>query len=84
MSKSAVITARLESDTAAKLDLLAEKLDRSRAWVIAKAIDQYVNEELEFMAFVQEGEDDIAAGRFHTQEEVERMFGVGPVERNAA
>ena len=84
MSKTAVITARVSEELAADLDKLAGELERSRAWIVAKAIKRYVREELEFIAYIQEGEDDIAAGRVHSQEEVEAMFNVRRAYRDAA
>ena len=56
MSKSAVVTTRVTADLSVQIDLLAKELDRSRAWVTAKAVERYVQEELEFIAFVHEGE----------------------------
>jgi predicted transcriptional regulator len=71
MSKSTVITSRIDPTLSAKLDELAGKLDRSRAWIAAKAIERYVTDQLEFLAFVQVGEDQIDRGEFLTQEEME-------------
>ena len=84
MSKSVVITARLGEETVMALDKLGASMDRSRAWIAAKAIERYVEEESEFLAFLQVGIDDLDAGRVHTQEEVEAMFGVRRETRNAA
>ncbi|MBX9816354.1 MAG: hypothetical protein A4S12_04110 [Proteobacteria bacterium SG_bin5] len=70
MSKTSVITARLDADTLAALDALAEKRERSRAWLVAKAIKRFVEEETAFDAFLQQGEDDIARGDFLTHEEL--------------
>lgn len=84
MSKSGVVTARLEPALVEELDKLAAQLDRSRAAVVAKAVERYVREELEFLNFVQEGIDDIEAGRPATQAEVEARFGVGRERRDAA
>ena len=70
MSRTLVITARVSEELADELDKLAGALERSRAWIVAKAVERYVREEAEFLAFIQEGEDDIAAGRVHSQEEV--------------
>lgn len=72
MSKSAVITARLEESLAADLDRLAERIDRSRAWVIAAAVERYVREESEFLAFVQEGIDDLENGRWIAHDDLMR------------
>lgn len=84
MSKTAVVTARVTADLSARIDALAKELDRSRAWVIAKAIDRYVEEELEFVEFVREGQRDIEEGRYFTQEQVEAMFAEKWAKRNAA
>lgn len=69
--KTSVVTARLDPETLAGLDKLAEYHERSRAWLVAKAVKQYVKEESEFFAFLQEGEDAIDRGEFLTQEEME-------------
>lgn len=74
MSNTSVITARIDADTAAGLDRLAKQLDRSRAWIVAKVVTQAVKAELEFQAFVQEGEDAIDRGEFYTQQEMEAWF----------
>jgi len=84
MSSSAVITARVDPALVARLDTLAAKLERSRAWVVSRAISRYVEEELEFLAFVQVGIDDLEAGRTHPQEEVEARFEIDRASRNAA
>ncbi|MCA1197575.1 ribbon-helix-helix protein, CopG family [Sphingomonas sp. R647] len=68
--KTAVVTARLDPETLAGLDKLAEYHERSRAWLVAKAVKKYVKEETEFFAFLQEGEDAIASGEFLTHEEL--------------
>ncbi|RHW16775.1 ribbon-helix-helix protein, CopG family [Sphingomonas gilva] len=70
MSQTTVITARISNEASAQLDRLAAELDRSRAWVIATAVERYVREELEFIDFIKEGEEDIAAGRYITHDEL--------------
>jgi len=55
MSKSAVITARLDPETLALVDRIAASHGRSRAWFAAQAIERVAKEEAEFLAFVQEG-----------------------------
>jgi predicted transcriptional regulator len=74
MSKSAVITARLDHDSLAKLDQLSTMLDRSRAWIVAKAVQRYVDEELAFRAFVQQGVDAADRGELISQEDMEAWF----------
>lgn len=70
MSKPHVITARLDDETMAGLNRLAEYHERSRAWLVAKAVKEYVKEETEFFAFLQEGEDAIDRGEYLTHEEL--------------
>jgi predicted transcriptional regulator len=71
MAKSTVVTTRLDPDTTRALDALAERLDRSRAWIVSKAVGAYVRERTEFLDFIQEGEDAIDRGESHTQEQME-------------
>ena len=74
MSKTAVITARVDEATLHSLDALAESQERTRAWLVAKAIKRYVEEETTFRAFIKEGEDAIDRGEYYTQEQMEEWF----------
>ena len=81
--KTSVVTTRLDADTLAGLDKLAEYHERSRAWLVAKAVKQYVKNESEFFAFLQEGEDAIERGEYLTHEElIEEIRGMR--QRDAA
>ncbi len=71
MSKTTVVTARINSEIVADLDRLATHYDRSRAWLIANAIDQYVKHENEFVAFVKKGDEDVDNGDVFSQEQME-------------
>jgi len=84
MSKTAVLTTRVPAELSARIDELARELERSRAWIVAKAVERYVEEELELIEAIREGERDIEEGRFFTQEQVEAMFAVKRDERDAA
>lgn len=89
MTKQTVISARIDAETSAKLDFLAEQSDRSRAWLVAEAVKDMVKREEELMAFLKPGLDDIAAGRVHTQEEMgswlaEKLAGLRQAQNNAA
>ena len=70
MSETTVITARIPTEASAQLDRLAAELDRSRAWIIATAVERYVREELEFVDFIKVGEEDIARGDYLTHEQL--------------
>jgi len=46
---------RVDESTLDRVDRLAEAMDRSRSWVIAKAIEQYLDHEEWFVRSVEEG-----------------------------
>lgn len=70
MSKSAVITARVDPETLALVDRVASASGRSRAWFAAQAIREAATREAEFLAFVQEGIDAADRGELIPHEEV--------------
>lgn len=45
MSQSEVVTVRLDPELKAKLDALAESTKRSKSWLAAEAIAQYVEQQ---------------------------------------
>ena len=83
MSKSSVITARVDSDTLALVDQVAKSQGRSRAWFVARAVQRAAESEADFMAFVQVGLDDIAAGRIIPHEEMLTLLD-GMIDRHRA
>jgi predicted transcriptional regulator len=74
MSKQIVISARIYAETSSQLDSIAARADRSRAWLVAEAVREFVERDKELMAFLQPGLDDVAAGRVVTQEQMEAKF----------
>ncbi len=82
--KTSVVTTRLDAETLDGLDQLAERLERSRAWLVAKAVQQYVKEQNEFYAFVKEGEDAIERGDYVTHEELVAEIKAMRRQRDAA
>jgi len=71
---SQVVTARVDAETATKLDRLAEKYERTRSWMVARAIKRYADEGCAYLDFVQEGIDAVARGEVVSHEEVESEF----------
>jgi predicted transcriptional regulator len=70
MSKSAVITARVDEETLALVDRVSKAHNRSRAWFVSRAITDAARKEAEFLAFVQEGIDAADRGELIPHEEV--------------
>lgn len=70
MSKSAVITARVNEETLQLVDRIASAQGRTRAWFVARAVQQFAEAESEYLAFVQEGIDALDNGDTVPHEEV--------------
>lgn len=71
MSKSQVITARIDPEIMELVDRVAAAKGRSRSWLAARAIEKMARAETEFMDFIKVGEDAIARGDYVTQEQME-------------
>lgn len=68
-------TLRLPDETAEKLDKLAEKLDRSRSYVAAQAIEDFVVREAWQLAEIEAGLADAARGDFASDVDVAKVVG---------
>ncbi len=73
MGKMEVFTVRLPAELKAKIDELAKNTERSRSWVVNKAVENYVEYNDWFIEKVKEGIADADAGRFATPEEVQAV-----------
>jgi len=78
MSKTAVITTRVDEETLARVDQVAKATGRSRAWFAEKAIREAAEREADFLAFVQVGIDAADRGELipheHVVAEIEQMI----------
>jgi predicted transcriptional regulator len=68
-------TVRVLEDTAEKLDELAIKMDRSRSFLAAKAIEEFVAREAWQLAEIEAGLAEANRGEFASEEEVEQVIG---------
>jgi predicted transcriptional regulator len=71
---TAAFTIRLDDETLAKLDALAADTDRSRNWLAAKAIEDYVELNAWQIERIKDGIAQADRGEFATAEEVEAVF----------
>jgi len=71
MSKTSVITGRVPETVSEQLDRLAERMDRSRSWVISQAIEAFVVAETQLLDSLDEAERQIDCGEFRTQAQME-------------
>ena len=84
MSKSAVVTARVDEQLVDLLDKLAKAKKRSRSWIVADALQRQIKQDAEFLDFVQQGIDDLDAGRWITHEELVAEIKARRVSREVA
>ena len=70
---TAAFTIRLDDEMLAKLDALAADTDRSRNWIAAKAIQDYVELNAWQTAKIKEGIAQADRGEFATEEELDAI-----------
>lgn len=71
----AAFTVRVRDDVADKLDQLAEKMDRSRAYVTAQAIEDYVEREAWQLADIEAGLAEAERGEFASEDDLAHVVG---------
>lgn len=71
---TAAFTIRLDDEMLAKLDALAADTDRSRSWIAAKAIQDYVELNAWQIRRIREGLAEADRGDFANDAEVEAVF----------
>ena len=72
--KSQTVSARLDPETAKKLDLLVKSTARSRSYLVAEAIGTYVEEQAWQIEAIEEGIKDADQGKFAIDQEVRKTF----------
>ena len=69
-----VVSVRLNSGLLGQLDELAGEMQRSRSFLIAQAVREFVEREFASLEAVREGEADIEAGRALADDAVREWF----------
>lgn len=73
MSAPRTISFRIAAEKVAELDAIAKAMDRDRSYLLNEAVESYLSEQQRFAAMVQEGREDLLAGRSFSHEEVESL-----------
>jgi predicted transcriptional regulator len=84
MTKSAVISCRVDEEMLAILDRLATAHDRSRAWIVHKLLTEAARAELKLLEDIEEGIADLDAGRSISHEELVTILEARYAGREAA
>ncbi|AYQ86715.1 MULTISPECIES: CopG family ribbon-helix-helix protein [Burkholderia] len=66
------VTAQLPVDLVERMDAMAARLDRSKQWIVRKAVVAYLARAERERAMIQEGLDDVDAARLVSMEAMER------------
>lgn len=69
--KTKVLSTHIPVEISEKVDRLSERLDRSRGWVVKKALKEYLEMEEERYRLTLEGLSDVKAGRIVSHSEVQ-------------
>jgi predicted transcriptional regulator len=71
---TAAFTVRIDDETAAALDKLGKRMDRSRTYLAARAIEDYVALQAWQVEEIEAGIADADAGNFATEDEVSKVL----------
>ena len=69
-----VVTAKLPEALVARLDEIADRIDRSKSWIIRQALSEWLAEEQRRHELTLEALKDVDEGRTFTQEEIEAHY----------
>lgn len=69
-----VVTASLPGDLVARLDEIAQRIDRSKSWIIRQALAEWLAEEQRRHELTLAAMKDIDEGRSYSHEEVMEHF----------
>lgn len=79
-----VVTAKLPDDLVSQMDEVADRIDRSKSWIVRQAISQWLAEEQRRHELTIEALNDVDGGRTIQHEEVLAMVEQRKRERREA
>jgi predicted transcriptional regulator len=69
-----VVTAKLPDDLVTQMDEVADRIDRSKSWIVRQAVTEWLAEERLRYELTLEALKSVDEGRTLTQEEIEKHF----------
>ena len=69
-----VVTAKLPDDLVSKMDEVADRIDRSKSWIVRQAVAEWLAEEQRRYELTLEAIESMDAGQSLSQEDVENHF----------
>lgn len=79
-----VITAKLPDELVSRMDEAAERLDRSKSWIVREAVSNWLDEEQRRYELTIEALRDVDEGRSIPHEEIRAMVEARKLERRDA
>ena len=70
-AKTRTVTAHVPAELAEKVDLMAERLKRSKNWIVKQALSAWADQEEERSRLTREALDDVDAGRLIASQAVQ-------------
>jgi len=69
-----VVTAKLPDDLVSRMDEVADRIDRSKSWIVRQALTEWLAEEQRRYELTLEALKSVDEGRTLTQDEIEKHF----------
>ena len=69
-----VVTAKLPDELVARMDEIAERLDRSKSWIVREAVGEWLAEEQRRYELTLDALKSADEGRTHSQDDIEKHF----------
>lgn len=79
-----VVTAKLPDDLVSRMDAVADRIERSKSWIVREAVSHWLDEEQRRYELTLEALKDVDEGRTIAHEEVIAMMEVRKQERRTA
>jgi predicted transcriptional regulator len=79
-----VVTAKLPDDLVSRMDEIADRIDRSKSWIVRQAVTEWLAEEQRRYELTLLAMKSVDEGRSLTQEEVEKHFAARRKARSRA
>jgi len=79
-----VVTAKLPDDIVSRMDEVADRIDRSKSWIVRQAVTEWLAEEQRRYELTLEALKSVDEGRSFTQEEIEKHFAARRKARSRA
>jgi predicted transcriptional regulator len=79
-----VVTAKLPDKLVTEMDEVAERIDRSKSWIVRQAVTEWLAEERLRYELTLEAMKSVDEGRFLSQDEIEEHFAAKRKARSGA